>query len=140
MTLPTLIPGYSGVVMLNSEDFTAIANVTGLNRSRNGMTKNLMGGPWTQTLAGKRSVAFSASGSLSAEHAAALNALFEEEEPIQFSLQVGQAGGATDGGLHSGLCVVTSLNLTSSADGEFDFAIEAASTGEVVYTPAGGGS
>ena len=138
--LPTLIPGYLGVVTINNENFTAIASVTSLNKSRNGMTKNLMGTEWTQTLGGKRSVAFSASGSISAELASALEDAYEEDGAVQFSLQVGQAGGPTDGGLHSGLCIITALNLNSGADGEFDFSIEATSTGEVTYTPAGSGS
>lgn len=137
---PTLISGNVGVVMLNSENFTAVATVVNLNKSRNAKPKGFIGKDWTQQIPGKKSVAFSAQGSISAEHAAGLEAAYESDLPIQFSLQVGQAGGTTDGGLHSGYCIVTGLAISVDGDGEYEFSIDAVSTGEVTYTPAGGGS
>lgn len=140
MPEPTFIPGYKGTVTLNMEDISAIGSVVRLNKTKNVMTKPTFGNPWGRSLGGQKLAAFSCNGHVSAEQAAALEAAYEAEEPIEFSLQVGIADTPTDGGLHSGLCVLSSLTVEANADGEWDWSAEAQSSGAVAYASAGGSS
>lgn len=135
---PTFIPGYLATVTIDAEDLSAIGSVTRLQKSRNVMTKPTFGNEYGFSLGGQKIAAFSASGHLSAEKAAALEALFDEELPVDFSLQVGEGAGATDAGLHTGKCVISSLTIEANADGEWDWSLEAQTSGAVTYTPAGG--
>jgi predicted secreted protein len=131
----TFIPGYLGVVTLNADNISAIGSVVRLAKSRNVMTKPTFGNPWSQSLGGQKVAAFSASGHISAELAADLETAFDAGE-VAFSLQVGEAAGATDAGLHAGTCIISSYTLEANADGEWDWSIEAQTTGAVTYTPA----
>lgn len=138
-TSPTFIPGYLGTVTLNAQDISAIGSVVSLAKNRNVMTKPTFGQAWGFSLGGQRIAAFSASGHVSAELAPALEAAFDADAPIGFSLQVGEGAGATDAGLHTGFCVISSFTISANADGEFDWSIDAQSSGSVTYTPAAGG-
>jgi hypothetical protein len=137
---PTFIPGYLGTVTLNLEDISAIGSVVRLQKSRNVMTKPTFGNPWGFSLGGQKIAQFSAQGHLSAEQAAALEAAYDEELPIEFSLQVGEGSGATDAGLHNGNCVISQLTVEANADGEWDWSLDAQTSGAVIYTPASPGS
>lgn len=137
---PTFIPGFLATVTLNNENVSAIGSVVRLQKRRNGMTKPTFGNPWGFTLGGQRIGAFSANGHVSAELAAALETMFEADAPIEFALQVGEGAGATDAGLHEGLCVITSYTIEANADGEWDWSIDAQTSGAITYTPASPGS
>jgi predicted secreted protein len=137
---PTFIPGYLGTVTLNLEDISAIGSVVSLQKTRNVMTKPTFGNPWGFSLGGQKIAQFSANGHISAEQAAALEAAFASDLPIEFSLQVGEGSGVTDAGLHTGNCVLSSYTIEANADGEWDWSIEAQTSGTVVYTPASPGS
>jgi hypothetical protein len=137
---PTFIPGYLGTVTLNLEDISAIGSVVRLQKTRNVMTKPTFGNPWGFSLGGQRIGQFSANGHLSAEQAEALETAYNAQLPIEFSLQVGEGAGATDAGLHTGSCVISSLTIEANADGEWDWSIDAQTSGLVVYTPASPGS
>ena len=128
--------GYLGVVTLDSEDISAIAHVTRLNRTRTGLPKRTFGLRYAYAIGGQREFAFSATGSITAEQAAAIDGLWEADVPISFSLQIGEGAAATDAGAYAGLCVITSLNIDGSADGQWEFTIDAIGTGEPVYTAA----
>jgi predicted secreted protein len=135
-TSPTFIPGYLATVTLMAEDISAIGSVVSLEKTRNVMTKPTFGSPYGHSLGGQKIAAFSANGHLSAEQAAALEDIFDSDAPIDFTLQVGEGAGATDAGVHSGKCVVSSYRIEANADGEWDWAIEAQTSGVVTYTPA----
>jgi predicted secreted protein len=94
------------------------------------------GTPYAYTLAGQRTGAFTAQGHMSTETVQALEDAYESDTPIGFSLQIGEAGGATDGGLETGNCVITALTYEASADGEWDWTLDATTTGIITYTPA----
>jgi predicted secreted protein len=135
MADPTFIPGYLGTVTLNATDVSAIGSVVRLNKRRNVMTKPTFGNEWGFSLGGQKIGAFSASGHISAEQASALEDAFDAGS-VAFSLQVGTASEATDAGLHSGNCVISDYTIEANADGEFDWSVDAQTTGEVTYTPA----
>lgn len=131
----TFIPGYLGTVTINATDVSAVGSVVRLQRTRTVMTKPTFGSPDANSLGGQRLGRFSASGHISAEQAAALNTAFEAAT-VPFSLQVGEAAGATDGGLYAGDAVISDYTVEANADGEFDWSIEAQTDGAVTYTPA----
>lgn len=134
---PTFIPGYLATVTLNADNISAIGSVVRLQKSRNVMTKPTFGSEYGFSLGGQKIGAFSASGHISAELAADLEAIFESNSPIAFSMQVGEASGATDAGVHTGFCVVSSYTIEANADGEWDWSIDAQTSGTITYTPAG---
>jgi tail tube protein len=134
-TSPTFIPGYLGTLTVNSEDVSAIVANATLTLTRNALSKPTLGQPWGYALSGQRSGTISYSGHLSAEQAAALNEIFMEDAPVDFSFQIGEGGGATDAGTYTGQCVITSLAHEVDAEGEWDWTLEATTSGPVVYTP-----
>jgi hypothetical protein len=131
---PTFIPGYLGTVLLNADDISAIGSVVSLSKTRNIMTKPTFGSPYAHSLGGQKLGSFSANGHVSAEQVGDLDAAFNSDAPIAFSLQIGDAAGPTDGGLYTGECVLSDFTIEASADGEWDWSIEAQTSGEIVYT------
>ena len=134
--MPTFIPGYLGTLVINAEDISAIVANASLTLNRNVLNKPTLGQPWGFALSGQRSATISYDGHLSAEQAGALNEIFMLEAPADFSFQIGEGGAATDGGLYSGKAVITSLAHEVAADGEWDWTLEAQSSGPVDYTAA----
>jgi predicted secreted protein len=106
-----------------------------LNLNRNVMSKPVFGSGYARSLGGQRSGTFSANGHVAAEKIAAITALFEADAAVTFSIQVGAAGTATDGGLYTGACQVSSYSVETNADGEWDWSIQATTDGAVIYTP-----
>lgn len=134
MSTPTFIPGHQTTVTLNSADVTAIGSVLSLNLTRNVMTKPVFGSGSARSLGGQRSGTFSASGHVSVEQLSDLVAMFESDSPIAFSIQVGEAAGATDAGTYTGDCNVSSFSLEVNADGEWEWSIQATTDGDATYT------
>jgi predicted secreted protein len=131
---PTFIPGYLGTVLLNADDISAIGSVVTLGQTRNIMTKPTFGSAFAHSLGGQKIGSFVASGHVSVEQVNDLQTAFNSDAPIDFSLQIGDAAGSTDAGVYTGQCVLTSFEITASADGEWDWSIDAQTSGDVVYT------
>jgi hypothetical protein len=136
MADPTFVPGYLGVVTIDTNDISAIAHVTKLGRSRPGLSKKTFGNRYQYAIGGQREFSFSASGSITAEQMAAIDASYETDTPVTFALQIGEAAGATDAGLYAGTCVLTTLDLDAGADGQWEFSIDAVGSDAPTYTPA----
>ncbi len=136
----TFIPGYLGTVTLNTDDITAIGSVVKLGQTRAVMSKPTFGNPWGNVLGGQRLGSFSANGPIAAEQISDLQDAFDANTPIAFELQIGEASGATDAGIYSGDCVIGSFTIDASADGEWDWSIDAQTSGTVTYTPVVVGS
>lgn len=134
--MTTFVPGYLGTVTIDSDDIGAIAHVTSFNRSRTGLPKRTFGNRYAGGIGGQREFTFSASGSITAEQAAAIDAIFESDDAVPFSLQIGAAAGPTDAGVYTGTCIITALGIEGAADGQWEFSIDAQGTGTPVYTPA----
>jgi hypothetical protein len=130
---PTFIPGYLGTVLLNADDISAIGSVVSLSKTRNLMTKPTFGSAYAHSLGGQKLGTFSAQGHVSAEQVSDLETAFNSDAPIDFSLQIGDAAGPTDGGLYTGECVLSSFEITANADGEWDWSIEAQTSGPITY-------
>jgi hypothetical protein len=132
----TFIPGWQATVTLNSEDISAVGSVLSLNLARNVMAKPVFGAEYTAALGGQRAGTFTASGHVSAEKIAALNTMFEVDASIAYSIQIGTAASATDGGTYTGNCAISSFEITGNADGEWDWSIAATTDSTITYTPA----
>lgn len=132
----TFIPGYFGTITINSEDLSAVGSVYRLNLGRNVNVKKHFGGPHSDRVVGKRDVTLSANGNLTKEEAAALNAIYESEVAVAFTLQIGEAAGATDAGVYAGNLVISSLTLEANADGDVAWSLDGGAHGQVTYTPA----
>lgn len=131
----TLIPGYLHVTTVNAEVLTNEVSINRLRTNRTVNTKNLGGSKWAGALGGQQFITLGLQGSLSAEKAAALQTAVATGR-IDASLQVGEAGEATDGGLHSGTFEISNFALDGNANGEFDWSMDMQSSGEVTYTAA----
>lgn len=131
---PTFIPGWEATVLLNADDISAIGSVTSLSKTRNIMTKPTFGNQYSHSLGGQKVGSFSASGHVSAEQVSDLDSAFNSDLPIAFSIQIGTAGSATDGGMYTGDCVLSDFTIEANADGEWDWSIEAQTSGTVTYT------
>lgn len=132
----TFIPGQHTTVTINSDNFTTIGSVVSLSLGRNIIAKKHFGSDGTDRVAGKSDVTFSANGNISAELAADLYALHAALAPVAFSIQIGEAGQATDGGVFSGNALLTNLTMSVDADQDWAWSLEAAAHGTVTYTPA----
>ena len=109
---PVFIPGYLGQVTLNADNISAVGSVVSLTRTRNIMSKPTFGSPYAFSLGGQKVGAFDASGHVAVLQLPDLEAAFVSDAPIAFSLQVGDAAGATDAGLYSGNCVSSVISLS----------------------------
>jgi predicted secreted protein len=136
VTSPTFIPGYKATVILNADNISAIGSVVSLSKTRNLLPKPTFGNEYQHSLGGQKLGTFSANGHVSAEQVADLDAAFSSDAPIPFSLQIGDAAGPTDAGLYEGDCVLSDFTLEANADGEWDWSIEATTSGAITYTPA----
>ena len=132
---PTFIQGYLGTITINTDPIIT-ANVLNFNQTKNVMTKPVIGTPDAFTLSGQTSGSISIQGHVSVEQLPELQAIFDALVPVAFSIQVGDASGATDAGLYAGLVVVGNLNLTATADGEWDYTADGQTSGITTYTPA----
>ena len=135
MVDPVFIPGYLGTVTVNSDDLSAVARVVSLETTRNIMTKPTFGSAYAFSLGGQKLGTFSAEGHIDTLKLQDIETAFNSDTPIAFSLQVGDAAAATDGGVYAGNCVLTSLTRSASADAEWDWAFSAQTSGAVTYTP-----
>lgn len=133
----TFIPGYLTEVSLNAGDLTVYGNITGVRRTKNVIRKPVFGAAAQRAISGQRMGAFNAAGHIAKEGpVAALWAAFESEVPIAFEVQVGEDAGATDVGTIGGNVVLSSLDITVDAEGEWDWSCAAEIDGDPVFTPA----
>lgn len=134
------VPGYLGTITLNAETIKDLGgHVIDLNMQRNVMTLPLFGQAWAGALEGQRQGTFTASGTIDSDKLAALQTAFESG-PVAFSIQVGAAGEATDGGVYTGSCIVSNLTINAAADGKWEWSITATTNDAVFHTPGGGSS
>lgn len=131
---PVFISGSLGTITLGGDPLVN-GFVVGLNLTRNIMNKAVIGQPYAYALSGQRSGTFSANGGISAAEQADLHALFESDTPIAFSMVIGASAGANAAGEYEGNFVVNSFDISVDGSGEWDWSLNAQTTGAVSYTP-----
>lgn len=129
------IPGWQSEISIMSEDLTVVGNVIGFARSRAANAKAVFGQPYRRELGGQASGTISVSGHFSQGKAQALESIFDSPDPVDFEMQAGTPGASTDAGVWTGSLVITGYNLDSSAEGEWDWSMEATLDGAPLFTP-----
>lgn len=140
MAYPTFVPGRLGTVTINALDVQVDGNVVSWQNSRTALQKAGFGVESPYQIGGLRVANFSASGHVTAEKYASLIAAYEEDDPVECTLQIGTASALTDAGEHEGNFLITDLTVSANADGEFDWSLSAISSGPVTFTPGTGAS
>lgn len=131
---PVFIQGYLGTITINTDPIIT-ANVMNFTQSRNIMNKPVIGAPEAFSLAGQISGTVSLQGHVSVAQLPELQVIFDSLVPVAFTIQVGDAAGATDAGLYTGLLVLGNLTLTATADGEWDYTADGQTSGTTTYAP-----
>lgn len=136
MSLPTFIPGYHTEITVDTVDYTVTGNVAGFSATKATPRKPTFGVKAQAAISGQSQWTTSFSGHLSKEGPiASLLASFDKDTPLAFSIQIGEQGGATDVGTITGTLILSGLNITVDAEGEWDYAAQAAIVGAPVHTP-----
>lgn len=138
MTIP-FVPGYQAGLTLNLVDIGASGNVMTLNRSKGAPGKPVFGSQSRRTISGMITGSLTAGGHVDPGAGTVVGDLwtaFELETPVAFEIQIGESGGATDAGTLEGDLIMTSLGITTDAEGEWEWTIAADFDGAVTHTPA----
>ena len=132
----TFIPGYLAEIEIDTEDYTIFANVLGISSTKNAPRKPVFGRTASQVISGQASWSGEMSGHLAAEGPLAeLLATYAKSELVTYTIQIGEAGGPTDGGTLSGELTLSSLDISDDAEGEWDFSSGFEIDGEPLHTP-----
>jgi hypothetical protein len=131
----TFIPGWQTTISLNAEDLTVVGNVLSFVRTKSSQPKPVFGSPFRNEIPGQASGALEAEGHVAVEKVQALEDLFNAQASVAYSIAAGQAGAATEAGTWTGKLVVTNYELTSDAEGEWEWSISATLDGAPLYTP-----
>lgn len=137
--METFVPGYMAEIILDvggsNTDLTVVGNVLSMDLTKNVLPKPVFGQQWRNSASGQISGSISCGGHVSTEILPALLPLVELETPIAFTIYVGEAAGAIDGGQYAGTMVVGSLSISDDAEGEWEFTIDGETDGAVTFTP-----
>lgn len=132
----TWIPGYLGTVTLNTDDLSTTGRVVSLELSKGAQAKPVFGSLYQRAVSGSISGTFSAEGHVATTKPVAdLFDALESSAPVPYSIQLGDAAGATDGGTIAGNCILTGLTVSGDAEGEWDWTVTAMTDGAVTDTP-----
>ena len=133
--MQTFIPGWETTITIDSEDLTVVGNVLTFTRTKASNPKPVFGQQFRNELPGQAGGSLSANGHISVEAVPGLEAMFNAATSVDYSIQAGTAGEATDGGQWSGLLVITELTLDTDAEGEWEWSLNATLDGAPLFTP-----
>jgi predicted secreted protein len=134
MAVPIFIPGYQAEITLNSDDVTLIANVLSFSDDQTAIPKSTFGSKYRRTIAGQGLFTVDVSGHLGVDETATLWALRSETDPVAVSIQIGEAGAATDAGIIAGSAVITNLSYTTDSEGNWAWSATLEGDGEPTFT------
>lgn len=133
----TFVPGYMAEITLNVVDYTVYGNVIGVSARKATPRKPVFGSSGQRVISGQQTWALQLAGHVAAEGPlTAILAAFAADTPIAFTVQVGEAAGATDVGEWSGNLVLSSLEVRTDAEGEWEFSANAEIDDTPTFTPA----
>ena len=132
----TFIPGWLASVEIMAIDLSVIGQVIGYSDDHTALPKPVFGQSYRNTVRGQGVVSFDCSGHLSAETVADLFGINAADIAVDFSVQIGELGGDTDGGIMSGTGVITNLSIDDDATGNWAWSLTLESDGAPLYTPA----
>lgn len=133
----TFIPGHVGAITLGANPVVT-AKASDLSIDAAVATKAIIGQGWTEAAEGQLSGSFNISGYATPASIGALMALRLAPGAKAFSLQVGEANQATDGGVFTGSVILSNFTVSQAADGDTEWSCTATTTGAVDYNPPAG--
>lgn len=131
----TFIPGWETSITIDTGEWTAFANVLGIQRSRSSQPKPVFGTPFRHEIPGQGSGTLALEGHVTKEHIQDLEDAYNSAVSLPYVIQVGTSGGATDSGTYAGNLVITELSIDTDAEGEWEFTASATLDGAPAYTP-----
>lgn len=134
--MQTFIPGWQAQITISADDVTAVGNVLNITRTKASLPKPVFGTPFRHEIAGQSAGTVSCSGHMSAEFAPKFEAIFGSPGSLPYSIQIGELGGDTDGGILSGELNITEYAIDDDAEGQWAWSITASLDGAPLYTPA----
>jgi len=132
----TFVPGYGAAITINTEDYTIYANVLGMSMTKQTPRKPTFGAQSSKVISGQQSWSMSLSGHIAAEGPIAnLLAAADSEAPVAYTVQIGELSGDTDAGSFAGQLVISGLEISADAEGEWDWSASAEIDGPNPFTP-----
>lgn len=132
----TWIPGYLATVSINAVDLTVVGQVIGYSDDATSLAKPVFGSRYRNTARGQGVVSLDCSGHVSAESIGDLFTMNALPGTVAYSVQVGEAGEATDGGVLTGDAVITNLSINDDATGQWAWSLTLETDGTPAYAPA----
>lgn len=133
--MQTFIQGYLTEITIGGTDYTLIGQVVSYSDDQAAVPKPTFGNRYRRTIAGQGLYTIDVNGHLAAEEVGNLWAMRGSNEPQDWTIQIGEAGGATDGGILAGDAVVTNLTMEADAEGNWAWSATLEGDGEPTYTP-----
>jgi len=130
----TFIPGYLTEITIGTDDLTLIGQVVSYSDDQTAVPKPTFGTRYRRTIAGQGLYSMDVNGHLAAEEVGTLWALRATADALPWTVQVGEAGGATDGGILGGNAVMTNLTMEADAEGNWSWSATLEGDGEPTYT------
>lgn len=131
----TFIPGYLTEITIGGTDYTLIGQVVSFSDDQTAVPKPTFGTRYRRTIAGQGLYAIDVNGHLAAEEVANLWTMRAQSVPQAWTIQIGDAGGPTDGGILAGNAVVTNLTMEADAEGNWAWSCTLEGDGEPNLTP-----
>ena len=130
------VSGYLATIDIGGDDFTVVGNVLSLDGAKTVPRKPVFGAVAQDAISGQKTWTLAASGHVAEEAPVAeLFALFAQEIPVEFTIQIGEAAGATDVGTMTGELVVSAMTISDDAEDEWSWSLTAEVNGDVDFTP-----
>jgi len=127
------LPGYIATVVVDVIPINDDASDVAYSRSADALSKTPLGISDKVYVNGQLDATLSATLHMSTENAALLNAAFEKTVPVAYTVRPG-ALGVNDVGQWDGTGIITSLDPSGSATGQWSVGLTIQSTGPVAYT------
>lgn len=131
----TFIPGYLTEIIVGADDLTLIGQVVSYSDDQNAVPKPTFGTKYRRTISGQGTYAIDISGHLAAEEVGTIFALRANPDAHNWNIQIGELGGATDGGVLNGAAIITNLTMEADAEANWAWSMTLEGDGAPVLTP-----
>lgn len=129
------LPGFLTEITFGGDDFTIVGNVLSFNRARAALPKPVFGQTFRNELSGQGSGTLSADGHLSVAAVPLLEAMYDSADAVAYEITAGDSGEVTEAGIWTGDFVITQLDLSVDAEGEWEWSLAGNLDGAPLFTP-----
>ena len=131
--MATFVQGFLAVVTIDGTDTTPITANVGLARSRTVLDKSVMDGTgFASSIPGMLSGTLAFDGHISQAELNTLEVSYAKDIPVTFAVEINE-GLSTDGA-YAGSFTFETLDVETSADGNWAFSAGGPTSGAIVYT------